>query len=129
MFVWSGKGHVVVSAGAVSIALMMFIDQRILPPGHRMWPLSIAHVLAGLCCLALGLSARWGPPRIAIEPETGRDRMVRPKRCAESLRSRSAPGAEVGRHGRWCARIANREHPLDLVGPQRAAGDGLAGAG
>jgi len=74
----SGKGGWIFGSLFLAMALMMGVDKYVLPPGDRVWPLAVALAISGLFSLALGLHARFSPPRLTLERQTGRELMRRP---------------------------------------------------
>lgn len=87
IFVWTGKGWWIPSSLMISIVLMMGVDQYLLAPGRRIWPVTMAGVLAGLFCVGLGLHARFSPARLVRDPATGRERFKRPSHSAYWIRA------------------------------------------
>jgi hypothetical protein len=77
-WVSSGKGGWIFGSLILVLAVMMGLDHYLLPPGDRVWPVAVGLALSGAFSLALGLHARFSPPRLILERQTGREIMRRP---------------------------------------------------
>ena len=74
----SDKGGWIFGSLFLILALMGGLGRYGLLPGDRIWPLTLGLALSGLFSVALGLHARFSPPRLILERQTGREFMRRP---------------------------------------------------
>ena len=80
LWLWttSGRGGWVAGSLVLALALMLGIDNYVLAPGDRVWPVTVAFVLSGLFSVALGLHARFSSLLMILERHTGRELVRRP---------------------------------------------------
>jgi len=82
IFISSGKGGWIFGSLFLAVLVMMGVDQYLLAPGKRMWPVTAALAFSGLFSIALGLHGRLQPVRLVLERDTGRELMRRPSHSA-----------------------------------------------
>jgi hypothetical protein len=85
--VYSGKGIWILIIPMISLGLLLAIDHQMSPLGHHVWPISLGFAIAGVANVILGLLCRQTPPRLTLERQTGRERIMRPVCSAYWIRA------------------------------------------
>ena len=86
IFISSGNGLWIFGSAMISLLITVGLQHAILPPAHRVWPVTLGLAIAALVSFALGVQARLSRARLLLKRQTGRERMLRPVHSAYWIR-------------------------------------------
>src|SRR5262245_41945717 len=77
VLVTSGRGGWIFGSVLIGLVLAWALDEWLLGGAAGIWLPSLAVALPGIFCIVLGIQSRFRPPEHVIDPQTGRERVIR----------------------------------------------------
>lgn len=86
-FVSRGKGFWILGSLFIAFPVAEGLARLVDPQTHPHWPIITSLIAAGLVSLGLGVHSALSSPRLVLERQTGRERMLRPIHSVYGLRA------------------------------------------